>query len=131
MYRDVVIEKVQELIRETPVHPLYDVVVNVEASRNAWGEIILGWRGAVQWDYETMRAKYEDMRRTARYDQEVEAPVWGENYPVSAGLLGSDLTGVWAVARKHLDYMFLDKLEKEGLPTGIVFMRNRWMKHAR
>lgn len=125
------VEKMQALIASAPKHPLYDIVVNLDAmeEHRFTGEIIIGWRGKVQWHPEEYRQRSMvalDHYRLAPANQWpvgdlVPPPVWGNDINVSVFVFEEEPEAVFAQLRKMLDFNFLQSL------TDVNFVARGWV----
>lgn len=121
------IEKMQELIDAAPKHPLYDIVIDTEAMEEVrgTGEIIIGWRGKVEWEPREYRRRMEQTIAWAKFNLTdpdiVPPPRWGSVVATNVFVFEDHPEDVFNVLRKMLDHDFLRSLQE------VDFAAPRWV----
>ena len=138
--------RVEEKIAATPVHPMYDIVLDREASGMTLYEVVLEWRAAVEWNAETMKVKHAEWkarmadpalqyRLQTRSMEElrheptlhIEVPKITGTLATSGFLVEGHLDDMWPYLLKLIDANFLDTMSKINLEDlGMRWQGKRW-----
>lgn len=127
------VETMQALIDAAPKHPLYDIIVNTEAMRPGTAEIIIGWRGKVEWVPEENRRRSRERSDHVRFSEirlpyvGIEQPEWGIDIATSVFLFDADPEGLFSNLRRMIDNNFLKTLEN----TSFTANKWQWARGAR
>lgn len=126
--------KMQGMLDAGPKHPLYVVSVNFEAMEMRPGvpDLIIGWRGKVQWTPEEHRRRSQEADERLKYSVTypgftIEEPTWGNDISTSVFAFQTVPEDTLHTLLKMIDHNFLVSLEHTNFETN----KWTWSKGAR